>query len=318
MDEVAFIEILDRSGEVRGRHAVSRFPLTVGRGYDNDVIVDDPYMAARHLRIERTSSGELTASDLGTANGLYVLEPPKRVTSTVIGPDTRLRAGHTQLRVRTRDHPVPAELSDRRRSLIRRPVGFGMILTALAAIMLANQYVDTSERIELLKLGVPLLIIFALAAGWAGLWSFAGRMATRHANMLAHASVGMLGLIGLLLASNATEYTAFAFSARVLDDLMPVPFAVILALALFQHLRLVSRKPPRRLAVVAAAVALCVVGGITLLAYSVASEDLGRLRYMRYLKPPVFRLASGKTPEAFFSRAGALKPRLDRQIDQDE
>lgn len=317
MDEVVFVEILDRSGEVRTRHALSRFPVTVGRGYENDVIVEDPYVAARHLRIELTPSGELSAIDLGTVNGLYVLDPLKRVSSTVLGPDTRLRVGHTQLRVRRRDAPVPPELEDRRRSLIRSPAGFAMILAAMVALVLANQYVDTPEKIEPLKLAIPLLIAFALAAVWAGAWSFASRMVTRHANMLAHASVGLLGLIGLLVADTVAEYTAFAFSARVLGDLMPLLIGVVLALVLFRHLKLLSRQSPRRVALVAALVTLCVVGGITLFYYSAASDDLTRLRYMRYLKPPAFRLVAGETPEAFLARVGTLKPRIDRQVGKD-
>jgi len=182
---------------------------------------------------------------------------------------------------------------------------------------LLKQYLDTPEKIEPLKLATPLLIAFALAAMWAGAWSFASRMMTRHANMRVHASVSLVGLIGLLVVDTVVEYTAFAFSARVLDSLMPVLIGVILALVLFRHMKLVSRQSSRRLAVVAASVTLSVVGGITLLYYSEASEDLNRLRYMRYLKPPGFRLVSSETSEEFFASVGTLKPRIDRHIGKD-
>ena len=48
-----WVEILSRHRDIAARF---RFPgpeVRIGRGYDNDVIVDDPYVAARHLRVFR-------------------------------------------------------------------------------------------------------------------------------------------------------------------------------------------------------------------------------------------------------------------------
>ena len=74
-----WVELLSRHRDVAGRFRVERAEITIGRGYDNDVIVDDPYVAARHLRIFRDAEGRLVAEDLGSANGTFVnrkrLEP---------------------------------------------------------------------------------------------------------------------------------------------------------------------------------------------------------------------------------------------------
>ena len=86
-------------------------PLRVGRAYDNDFILDDEYAAAHHAVIEPGPDGALVMRDLGTRNGLN--HGRKRVQQLTLDGDTVVRMGHTSLRVRAADFPVPAELRDR-------------------------------------------------------------------------------------------------------------------------------------------------------------------------------------------------------------
>jgi hypothetical protein len=64
-----WVEILSRHRDVAARVRVMGDEASIGRGYDNDVIVDDPYVAAHHLRVFRDAAGKLIAQDLGSANG---------------------------------------------------------------------------------------------------------------------------------------------------------------------------------------------------------------------------------------------------------
>lgn len=74
MDEVIFLEVLE-GDSVQARHRLERFPVNVGRGYGNDVILDDPKVSAEHLRIERREDGTLVLRDVGSQNGTYRVEP---------------------------------------------------------------------------------------------------------------------------------------------------------------------------------------------------------------------------------------------------
>ena len=51
MEGVIFAEVLDRRGQVRQRVRVERFPLTIGRAYSNDLILDDRYGCPQHARV---------------------------------------------------------------------------------------------------------------------------------------------------------------------------------------------------------------------------------------------------------------------------
>ncbi len=47
-----YLEILAENGEVQQRQRIDALPIRIGRGYDNDFILDDAHTAARHAVIE--------------------------------------------------------------------------------------------------------------------------------------------------------------------------------------------------------------------------------------------------------------------------
>ena len=49
MGEVIWVEVLSRHHDVVARHRCVGPEVHIGRGYDNDVVIDDPYVAARHV-----------------------------------------------------------------------------------------------------------------------------------------------------------------------------------------------------------------------------------------------------------------------------
>jgi hypothetical protein len=69
------IEVLARDGEVLTRHRIERLPATIGRALDNDVIVDDPFVAPLHLVLEARGEGpaQVVARDAGSRNGVYLM-----------------------------------------------------------------------------------------------------------------------------------------------------------------------------------------------------------------------------------------------------
>jgi pSer/pThr/pTyr-binding forkhead associated (FHA) protein len=54
-----WVEILSRHRDIAARFRIAAPEARIGRGYDNDVIIDDPYVAAQHLRVFRDEAGQL-------------------------------------------------------------------------------------------------------------------------------------------------------------------------------------------------------------------------------------------------------------------
>jgi hypothetical protein len=318
VDELIFVEVLGRAGDVVQRHTVAGLPATIGRGYDNDVILDDPYCAPHHLRLERSESGELVLVDLGSRNGLHALDPTTRVARAAAGPETRFRVGHTQIRVRPRSYAVPAEREDAAHApWHRRPLPLAVLCAVALACVLAYNFVTTTDRIEPLRLVMPAVWIVLGVCGWASAWAFAGRALGARGNAVAHASIAFAGLAFLFIVATVFGYAAFAFSSSTVDDGTIVPLAAVAAWALYRHLTLVSRQPRRTLALTAFGIVVGAVSVLSLADYAGQREQLSRMAFLREIKTPAVRLVPGASPEAFFASAHELKAKVDalRRVD---
>jgi hypothetical protein len=312
MEEVMFLEVLGRHGDVVQRIELDRLPATVGRAYDNDVVLDDAYVAAHHLRIERTAAGDLRAVDLGSRNGLYTLSPTKRVTEALLTSDRRVRIGHSQLRVRPRSYDVGPEMEDVSHSWTRHPAALAGVVSAFIGIELWNYYVSSFEKFEAAKLLGPMLAIVLFSILWSGGWAIVGRLSTGRGNFPAQATITWLALTAASVAQGLSGYLAFALSAPIFVELAPVWRAAIIACALYYSLKLVTRRAPHELAFAACLVAALGVGSVWMIQHADAEERLVRLNHLEELKAPIFRLVPGRSSESFFAGAPALKERVDR------
>jgi pSer/pThr/pTyr-binding forkhead associated (FHA) protein len=90
-----WVEILSRHRDVAARFRISGSEAYIGRGYDNDAIIDDPYVAARHVRVFRDTAGRLIAEDAGSKNGMFLDRDGARSDRIVIDPEHPIRIGHT-------------------------------------------------------------------------------------------------------------------------------------------------------------------------------------------------------------------------------
>jgi len=313
-----FAEVLERNGEVRSRMRIADAPFTIGRAYDNDLIIDDPYVAPHHLRIERADDGSLRAVDLATRNGLYLLGPPQRVQSAQIAPDLRVRIGHTQIRFRDTQFAVAPELeASASPRALRQAFSFYPVLIAAAALMFGDVHLSTFEQIPPAQIVASVLALLLAAFAWAGIWAFFGRLATRHANFYAHGTTTLLGISAVVLTYELSGYVAFAFSSDLASSMTPLALAAVVGTMIYRHVRLVSRSSARRVASVAAIVTTLLAGSMWLVDYSASLTYSAELDYTPYLKAPAFRLAPPESPQEFVVRSAALRAAIDRLRAQD-
>ncbi len=171
-----WIEILSRQRDVVTRFRIDRPEVRIGRGYDNDVIVDDAYVAAQHLRIRRDETGRLIAEDLGSANGTFLDGAKTPLACIDIDGGQPIRIGRTYLRVRETNHAVePERLARPERRIF--PV---LLAAALGGAILGIEALDvwraqTSEPRASSYL-TPLLMVIAGVLLWGGIWAVLSRV----------------------------------------------------------------------------------------------------------------------------------------------
>jgi pSer/pThr/pTyr-binding forkhead associated (FHA) protein len=87
--------ILTTESQGRLSYELTEALITIGRGPDNIVVVDDPSVSSRHAQLEL--SGELyRLKDLDSTNGTRVNGVP--ITETVLRFDDRIRLGGVEAR----------------------------------------------------------------------------------------------------------------------------------------------------------------------------------------------------------------------------
>lgn len=266
------LEVVRADGQ-RTWHRLTTTPLTVGRGFANDLILDDPYVDARHARIAVDESGAVVIEDLGSVNGL-VAETMTLRGAIPVRPGVEVRLGRTTLRFRDADESVaPALIDERPNELVSPPASARTPLrTAPAArrpVPLAQWATTTAGR---LSIAVVAIAAFALnawlgssarsgasavfggafaftfaAALWVAMWAVASRVVTQRFHYLAHFAVAAAAALVGLGWTILDEWLSFFFPDTPLSALLSLAVSFVVLVALIAgHLSLASNMPPRR------------------------------------------------------------------------
>ncbi len=90
------LSLFIRSGREMRRYRIDNWPLHIGSAQDDDIVLEDPAVDARHCRLEPSESG-LMVRDLGSRNGIYV--NGVRVIFALLSEGGHLRVGRTDLNI---------------------------------------------------------------------------------------------------------------------------------------------------------------------------------------------------------------------------
>ena len=310
-DAAIWVEVLSRlhHDAVVARYRCATDPVRIGRAYDNDVVVDDPHVAAHHLRIVRMDDGELVAEDLGSRNGLFLdrdREPRERIP---IDGERPLRIGHTLLRVRTATHAVPAE-----QMLVHVapywPTALACIVGVFGIAVLDLWLSETGEP-KAIRYLTPLLILTIAVGVWTAGWSVLTRVFTGHARFGHHFLIVAAGLLAFSVYDQVAEAGAFAFSWTGLGTTAYIAAWLVFGAICYAHLLVLGRtKRPLKFAIVAVLAA----AGIAMqtLKQSEYRSNYGQPIALHRLEPPALRMVSPQRESAFFTDSAALREALDK------
>ncbi|MDR2245010.1 MAG: FHA domain-containing protein [Burkholderiales bacterium] len=308
-----WVEILSRHKELisRSRHAAGRGALSIGRGYDNDVIVDDTCVAPQHVLLRRDDHGIWTVEDRGTQNGLFDSRGHRHTRLVLLTGDTLFRIGHTWLRIRSADFPVAPE---RRLAPPQRLWPWILLLTALAFgfVTLEIWLTQTGEP-RLSFYLMPVVSLLASLVIWAALWAGLSRLLSGTANFARHTLIALSGLAVALLLDPLSRWASFAFSSRLLADYSYVAHWLVLGVVCFYHLRIISAYHLRLKAAIVTAlcIAAAVVQWLAQDPFNTQQDNNANNPYLKGLWPPAMRVIAPKSQDDFFRSIEKIKTDLD-------
>lgn len=331
------LEVVHPTG-ARTWHRLGDRPVTVGRGLANDLILDDPYVDARHARIGLDESGAALIEDLGSVNGLIAND--RRLAGGVpVLPGTEIRVGRTMLRFRDADEPVPAALVDmpppaparivtddvrlarpgraRATATIARWTGTTAARLTIAAVAASTialySWLGSSERSSASGALFAALGFATLVSLWSGIWAVASRVSVQRFHFVGHVAVASLITLGGLAWTMAAEWLSFFFPDASLADVLSIAIGIFLTMALVAgHLSLasgMSRKRQWRTGAAVAGAAL-LIAGLATLAEEETFSDVPS--FSGVVKP----VASEWVPTASVDEFGGVMAKLKEQVDE--
>ncbi len=310
-----FVETLARNGDVLHRQRVDTLPIRIGRGYGNEVILDDAHVAPCHAQVESSEDGGLLLRDLGTRNG--VVHRGKRMATLALDGNTVVRLGHTSLRVRAADFAVAAEMLDRTRHGWEGilPGLAGAVLIALVALF--TMWLADTQPFRLFRYLAALAYGIGAGLVWAGLWALGNRLFGRHARLGRHLFIFGCGVAVLMAFRLLSSAIGYAWSIEVFTRYgSHVAIALVAGMVWF-HLTTVAPRPRKRFTAICTLLAL-LGSGLVLISNEGRNGRLADELYMSVLLPPDMRATPDASVDAFMDDVAAMKAELDRERAEDE
>jgi len=192
------IERIDRSNHVLDTYKVAEPSLYIGRAYDNDIVVHDPYANPYHAHIHFDSeSGEFKLRDLGSENGitLHSNGKPKLGSgaTTTLHSGEAFSIGKTRYRVIDVGQQVEATLKLSPWDSFYTGLGSPWVCAALVALVIAvqifNTYISAPYTEKLYKSGFDSLYVILFAIGYSAIWGLIAKSQRHESRFILHVNL---------------------------------------------------------------------------------------------------------------------------------
>jgi len=321
MEAVIVVEVVGAHDRVRARHRIAasggEVRATVGRSAVCDIVLDDPFVAPIHARIDVDGAGNVLVSDLESVNGVEVGGLRLHGVERVPVPDGAFRVGRTRLRVRTAREVLAPEQADRggpprqarAAELKMLAAGFVMSLAAIAFEVWTN----TAQPRELsTALVTMLLTVLALSGLWIALWALASRVAFGESRWVRHAATVFVTYAAVAAVALGIEVLNGALGWHLPSSVAgPVLIGVAAAAALSSHLLNASPMRPQIAVAISIAIPAVILSAMLWMQARGESRSPSHIADRDRILPPALVLRRGSSLDDFAVAVADLKARAD-------
>lgn len=304
------IEELTHGHKLLGRHKFSSNDITIGRGYDNDIIISDPHVCADHLQVH--FDGEhWFVNDQGSINGSFFANGKENIIQHKVCSGDIISIGKSQVRFVFPNHPVEESIAispfESLINLARHPfvLALSMVTFAVIACWIIN--LNNAKEATLTQLLVPTIGLTLGFALWPACIALVSHLTKHDARFWAQIGISFI-FFNLMWLSDIFENimqfnTSSNFSMIWLITIIPI----VLAFSLFWlncyvgfHMTL------RRRNVVSAGLVLLLFGGSFIIQMSKKPDFNPRPQFNTTIMSPMFLFAPSSDVTSFVSDSSAL------------
>ena len=312
---LGLIDVTDRHGNMQARLPVTRWPLSVGRALDADLVLDDAHVAGQHLRLTPSvARGHVTVQVMDTRNGIALGRKQYARGDVFDWPvGDPLILGRLHLSLRLADSPVPLEQALPRLLWRNSLWSIGAVLLVLL-LMTAQVWLKIGDTQNLLQ-DLPLALggTLAVLVVWSGLWALATKLFSGQARFWRHVRIASLAFVAADLMEFVTQVLAFAFSWENVGRFGYLALVLAAAVGIYRHLLVAAPHSRRGLAV---GVTLIVLLGLPAMwgTQWLKNQRLSNQLYMAQMFPPGWRFAKPEPVAQFLDEAAGIEKRLAKRL----
>lgn len=311
-------EITDQSGRSHQYRKLSGERLTIGRAWDNDLILLDPTVNPHHAVIETGAEGQLHISDLDTLNGTS-LHRHDRIHGTVaLQPGQEYLFGKTRVSIYTPDYPVAetariAEMDNTVR-YFESPLLFAATIFVVTLLYAAEQWLNMFSGFKWQQIANILLVVYGSSILLTLIWVVVGRVLRHELQFRKHFT---LILIFVALQFFATKlFALFMFNTLSFMGsivlLIGLEFGLLATMCWFNLYMATNQNNLQRIRT-SVIIASLMIALSLYTEISVRDEFTEMPEYVRVLAPPALRFSGSVSEDKFLSDAVSVFNRLDEE-----
>lgn len=291
--------------------------VKVGRGYDNDLILEDPYVSPAHAVITLTAQGEFLISDTQSENGIILPSRDKIAGSAILLSGATIKIGQTKIRLLRCDHPVPAAKKLQENNTASKPVKAGLEIWYALTGFVTVYFVHIVANFPYIPLRISQVVFFVVLillgmCFWAGLWAVLGRLIKHQSCFVKQLELMCVFMLVLIPVLNVCSYLGFIFASPLIEGCwISILAGTALGVLVFKQLTYATSlgKKAKLLACVSfplVLVALALAGGMAF-----RNEFSPEPRYYMRVKPPLLPPVKIEQPEELITQAGKIFEELN-------
>lgn len=312
------VELLSKDGKVLQHFFVEKPHITVGRAYDNDVRIDDPYICPHHVTFHtQTDSKLLLASDLESLNGLKVNGQSGQTEA--LGYGDIITIGRSRIRVfkpcqKVAPTLVLSELEENMEwlSLRRVCIAFLTILSGLVAIKYFTNNIGEFDLSVLIKVVMAGTLTAAI---WPLFFALLSKLAKKDPRIISQLSMIWLFMISTELLDYIQVFIQFNTSKSASIYWIGLILKATLFFALLWFTLFIAFHQSKKVRN-----GIAVAGTIVISLYTVMPHFFGKTdfspnpSYNAKVLSPTFRIASSSNTQTFVAESDNIFADLNRDL----
>ncbi|GAA0851826.1 FHA domain-containing protein [Aliiglaciecola litoralis] len=210
------VEMLSKDGKVLQHYFIPKEQVSIGRAYDNDIRIDDPYVSPHHANFSITEdNNDIAICDLESLNGVKI--NGKKSADCALSYDDVITLGRTRLRIFKPCQQVPptivlSELEENLSWLGYRRVCFILlsVFFGLVGIKYLNNNPGQFEASVLVEAFMRYAVVVSI---WPFAFALLSKLAKKDSHIISQFSLLWLFLISIELLDYVQAFLLFNLDA---------------------------------------------------------------------------------------------------------